>query len=40
MPFASAELDVMIWEWTLLSVVDQAVTMKIILDRANNAKRL
>lgn len=40
MPFASAELDMMVWEWTFLSIIDQAVTMKIILDRANNAKML
>lgn len=39
MPFSSAELDDMVvWEWTFLSVADQAGTMKIILDRANNTK--
>lgn len=39
MLFASAELDdMMVWEWTFLSIEDQAVTMKIILDRAKNAK--
>lgn len=41
MPFASAELDgMLVWEWTFLSIEDQAVTMKIILDRAKNAKML
>lgn len=41
MPFASAEFDdMMVWEWTFLPIADQAVTMKIILNRANNAKML
>lgn len=41
MPFASAELDdMMVWEWTFLSIADQVVTMKTILDRAINAKML
>lgn len=41
MPFAPAELDdMMVWEWTFISIADRAVTMKIILDRANDAKML